>query len=451
MSLTASLPVLEDQLSELVDRLVRQEETTRRLEATLYALSRLPDVSKRAEVVGEEIVCTPRPTSAQTPLEIHWPIKRFEKSTRPLPAPAAEPDATDTDVLWATAGFVSDPLIGLDAAGRVRAWNPAAEVAFGWSASDVIGFPPPFLPDDKRAEQAQLLSTACNGDSVRDVATIRKKKDGTLVRVRVSAAGHAGGAAFVVRPELAPYLRPTLHAVGPQGESDSADAVAGMKRVIAAVVHDLNNLFTVVCGGSESLIERHSLGDPRRAEAEMVHAAGLHAARLVRQLTGLTTEIPAHLDRADLNDVVREMTPVLRGVLGLSRELIVDAAAPNAVVAADPARISQVILNLATNARDAMPGGGAVYLSTSLDESDRVVLTVRDTGPGIDPAVRPKVFERYVSTKAESRGIGLATVAEVVAQAGGQIVVESAPGEGTAIIIALPQAGCREPANAIAC
>jgi PAS domain S-box-containing protein len=437
MSLTVPAIGLERQLGELADRLVRQEETTRRLEAALNVLVKLP---VDGEKVDSALVRTPRTVLARTPPEFELPVKRSGGAAALAGLVGGDP--ADADVLWAAAGFVPDPLVGLDAAGRVRVWNPAAEAAFGWPAADVIGFPPPFVPDDKRAEEKQLLATACRGGAVRDVATVRRKRDGTLVRVRVAAAGHAGGAAFVVKPESAPPLRPALHAVVEKG--DDADAAAGMKRVIAALVHDLNNLFTVVCGGSEVLIERHAAGDPRRDEAEMVHAAGVHAARLVRQLADLAADVPHTPVRADVNAVVREMAPVLRGVLGASRELVVETTTKSTVVAADPSRLSQVLLNLAANARDAMPAGGTVHVSTNLDDASRVVLTVRDTGPGVDPAVRAKMFDRNVSTKDPSRGIGLATVAEVVAQAGGRIAVESAPEQGTAILLILPQPGAND-------
>jgi PAS domain S-box-containing protein len=434
MSPTASAPGLECQLGELADRLVRQEETTRRLEAALNVLVKLPIEPDR---VDSALVRTPRTVLIPTPPEFELRVKKSGKTQPPIPADTGA-DPADADVLWATAGFIPDPLVGLDAAGRVRVWNPAAELAFGWPAADVIGFPPPFVPDDKRAEERQLLGTACRGGAVRDVATVRRKRDGTLVRVRVSAAGHAGGAAFVVKPETTPPLRPALHALPKDEETDAA---AGIKRVLAALVHDLNNLFTVVCGGSEVLIERHATGDPRRAEAEMVHAAGVHAARLVQQLAGLATDVPYTPGRADLNTVVKEMTPVMRGVLGASRELTVETTSQSAVVAADPSRLSQALLNLAANARDAMPAGGTVHVTTGLDESNRVVLTVRDTGPGVDPVVRATMFDRNVSTKDKARGLGLATVAEVVAQAGGRIAVESAPGQGTSILLTLPRAG----------
>lgn len=445
MSLTASLPGLEGRLSELVDRLDRQEETTRRLEATLTALARLPDGSRSPSPRKEELVVTPGTSSSPTPVDVPWPARRlgFLPKAPSTHVPLTEPDTTDSDVLWAAAGFVPDPLIGLDAAGRVRVWNPAAEAVFGWLAPDVIGFPAPFLPDDRRAEQTQLLAAACGGESVRDVPTIRKKKDGTLVRVRISAAGHAGGAAFVVKPEPAEpagHLRPNLLAVG----VDSTPLLAGMKRAVSAVVHDLNNLFTVVCSGSESLIERLSPGDPRRTDSEMVHAAGLHAARLVRQLAGLTTDAGPPPARADVNAVIRDMAPVLRGLLGTKRDLILDPAAPTAVVAVDPSRIGQVLLNLAANARDALTAGGTVTVSTRVNESAEVVLAVRDTGPGIEPRVRTRMFERNVSTKSDGRGIGLATVADVVKQAGGRIEVETAPGAGTVFLLYLPQADARD-------
>jgi signal transduction histidine kinase len=388
--------------------------------------------------------------SAQTPLDIRWPVERIALPSHPNPRPVAapKPEASETDVLWATAGFVADPVVGFDSYGCVNVWNPAAELAFGWPALDVIGFPPPFLPEDKRMEQAQLLAAACRGETVRDVPSVRKRIDGSLVRVRISAVGHADGAAFVVKPDPIPErsspIRPALHPVATHDEGGSTDNVAGMKRFISAVVHDLNNLFTVVCSGSESLIERHAMGDPRRTDSEMIYAAGLHAARLVRQLAGLTSDVPSLPSLADLTAVLREMAPVMRGILGTSRELTIDAVEEPVHVAVDPARLSQVLLNLTANARDAMPAGGAVSISTRLEETGRVVLSVHDTGPGIDPIVRTRLFEPNVSTKSKSRGIGLATVAEVVSNAGGRIAVESAPGEGTTVILDLPLAGTGE-------
>ena len=122
---------LEQMLTDLADRLSRQEENTRRLEASLFAMARLPvDETDMDDTIANHLVETPR--NRNTPAEIRWPQKRIP--TEPAKSIAVDDRKTDGDLLWAAAGLVSDPLVGLDAIGNVRVWNPAAEELFGWSA-----------------------------------------------------------------------------------------------------------------------------------------------------------------------------------------------------------------------------------------------------------------------------------------------------------------------------
>ncbi len=219
--------------------------------------------------------------------------------------------------------------------------------------------------------------------------------------------------------------------------------------------HDLNNLLTVVLGFSS--LQLRQLGDrhPLRQPAEEVQRAAAQAAVLARRLLNLSrpeAEAPMALD---LNTLLRDMENMLRHLLrqGIRLELALDPAL--GTVRADPARLEQVVLNLVLNARDAMPGGGTLTLTTANrtvapgmpinglpPPGAYVLLTVADTGTGIDAATLPHVFEPFFTTKpgGQGTGLGLAVVADVAREYNGHVRVRSAVGQGTTFSLYLPRA-----------
>jgi CheY-like chemotaxis protein len=234
------------------------------------------------------------------------------------------------------------------------------------------------------------------------------------------------------------------------------------------VAHDFNNLLTVINGHCELLLAQLPPYDPRRASVVAIAEAGEHAAGLTRQLLAFSRRQARQVEVLDLNTVVTDMVRLLRRLVGEDIELVTRLSSAPALVAADRAQLQQVLLNLAVNARDAMPHGGQLVIETALVEPDhgpaladpeaptgpRVRLTVADTGCGMDAATQARLFEPFFTTKPEGRGtgLGLATVYGIVRQSGGSIRVQSAPGRGSRFAIELPRAtAAAAPAPAESC
>jgi signal transduction histidine kinase/CheY-like chemotaxis protein len=237
-------------------------------------------------------------------------------------------------------------------------------------------------------------------------------------------------------------------------------AVAG--RVAGSLAHDFNNLLTVVNGCAGLLLADLDPADPRRREAEDILEAGQRGAALTRQLLAFSRRQVLRPRPLDLNAVVEGMVGMIRRLLGEDIEVQTRLAPGLGAVLADPTQMEQVLMNLAVNARDAMPGGGRLLLETSpveLEAGSRgirpgsyVVLTVADTGCGMDQATRARIFEPFFTTKEPGRGtgLGLATVYGIVEQSGGHIEVDSAPGQGTTFRLYFPcvaQAVSESPAG----
>ena len=226
-------------------------------------------------------------------------------------------------------------------------------------------------------------------------------------------------------------------------QSQKMEAVG---RLAGGIAHDFNNLLMVIMGHGELL--RRGLGgdDPRLRKVQHVMGAAERAARLVRQLLAFSRKQVLEPQVVDLNALVAETARMLRPLLGEDVRIVtrLDPALGRARV--DPAQVDQVLMNLAVNARDAMPTGGTIALETSnLDgrgTGSYVALTVRDTGHGMDDATRAQAFEPFFTTKGGTggTGLGLSMVYGIVQQSGGQISVESAPGRGSSFRILLPRA-----------
>ena len=222
--------------------------------------------------------------------------------------------------------------------------------------------------------------------------------------------------------------------------------IEAMGRLAGGVAHDFNNLLMVIAGHSQMLLDSMLPGDPARDDLEQVVKAAERATDLTRQLLAFSRRHTVKPALLDLNILVQQMERMLRRVLGENILFVtVLAAAPDSVYA-DPGQIEQVILNLILNARDAMPQGGTLTLQTSsaLSESNSgrsIVLSVSDTGAGIDSEVLAHVFEPFFTTKEHGTGLGLSTSYGIIKQAGGEIEVDSKPGGGTTFRIIVTRGG----------
>jgi signal transduction histidine kinase/ActR/RegA family two-component response regulator len=227
-------------------------------------------------------------------------------------------------------------------------------------------------------------------------------------------------------------------------------------RLAGGVAHDFNNLLTAIIGYAELIATRTSSNSLAKQNAELIGKAGEQAAALTRQLLAFSRKQILQPKVIDLNTLVVEMEKLLRRVIGERFDLQSHPNAKNGRVKADPSQLEQVVLNLGVNARDAMPRGGkliirtenvslnretAPQISSSLRPGDYVVLSVTDTGAGMDAETMSHIFEPFFTTKGPGKGtgLGLATVYGIVRQTGGGISVESEPGQGTTFQIYLPQ------------
>lgn len=219
-------------------------------------------------------------------------------------------------------------------------------------------------------------------------------------------------------------------------------------RMAGGVAHDFNNLLTVIVGYAQSL-KRFTTGDSRD-KAEQIEGAARRAAALTRQLLAFSRKQPLQPQSLDLNKVIREMDDVLHSVLDERIALDLDLKEGLHRVDADPHQLEQILLNLCTNARDAMPEGGRVSIRTwnvmgadagSETSKDFVAFAVTDTGHGMDESTRKRIFEPFFTTKPQGKGtgLGLATVFGTVQQSGGQISVDTKLGRGTTFTILLPR------------
>ena len=243
-----------------------------------------------------------------------------------------------------------------------------------------------------------------------------------------------------------------------QAELQQAQKMEAVGRLAGGVAHDFNNLLTVINGHTELMLAREPAG-PNQDAARQIQQAATRAARLTRQLLAFGRRQALAPQVVDLNFAVENMGEMLRRVIGEDVELQSVAAPGLWPVRADPGQIEQVVLNLALNARDAMPHGGRLLFETAnvkLDEDyarqapevtpgDYALLAVTDTGIGMDAATKAQIFEPFFTTKqagpgyAGGSGLGLATAYGIIKQSGGHISVYSEPGHGTTFRIYLPR------------
>jgi len=218
------------------------------------------------------------------------------------------------------------------------------------------------------------------------------------------------------------------------------------------IAHDFNNLLTVVMGNVSLLLNDVTLADQTKGRLDEIHRAAARGANLVSQLLAFSRRQMMVRHVVDLNLMVTESHMLLRRLIGEHIDLVVTTAAEPLPVRADPTQLHQVVINLATNARDAMAGGGTLTIETThIDEAPRdttippgryAVLSVRDTGVGMDADTRRMAFHPFFTTKEVGRGtgLGLATVHGIVEQSGGHVSVESEPGRGSCFRVFLPLA-----------
>jgi signal transduction histidine kinase len=241
------------------------------------------------------------------------------------------------------------------------------------------------------------------------------------------------------------------------GQAQKLEAVG---QLAGRIAHDFNNLLTGILSYCDLLLDEVRSGDPIRTDIEQIRQAGQRAAGLTRQLLAFSRRQVLQPRVLSLNAVVGELEGMLRRLAGVNVVVEADCEPGLWYVLADPGQIEQVVINLAVNARDAMPAGGRLTVSTAnraftADSPDRpngvrpgayVTLSVSDTGVGMAPEIQARMFEPFFTTKEPGKGtgLGLSTVYGIVQQSGGHVTVESAPGRGARFTIYLPRHAAAE-------
>ncbi|MDX6451569.1 MAG: two-component system, cell cycle sensor histidine kinase and response regulator CckA [Gaiellaceae bacterium] len=323
--------------------------------------------------------------------------------------------------------------ITIGSKGMMSETNPALQQMLGYTGDEFaqMHYTDVTHPDDQDFKQQLELDAG-----TRDAFSIDKRyrrRDGSYIEAHVHVAldlDDGLGISLVEdvtgRHELEDQLR----------QSQKMESIG---KLAGGIAHDFNNLMTAVMGYSDLLL-RDAVGADRD-KVDAIRDSAVRASDLTRQLLAFSRRQVLQTQEIDLRDVVERMDTLLKRLLGEDVRLRTLFGSTPVIVRADKTQLEQVVMNLAVNARDAMPDGGTLTVAV-LTEGDTAVLSVRDDGIGMDEETLEQIFEPFFTTKslAESSGLGLSTVHGIVGQSGGTVIVDSEPGRGTTFTVRLPVA-----------
>jgi len=333
--------------------------------------------------------------------------------------------------------------------GRLITANPELARILGYdSVEDLLECNAADLYADP-AERDSLIAHYEPVGRVADLEVRWRMRDGTPIQVQLNARAIKDETGETLYFEG--FVRDVTERLLLEEQLRHSQKMEAVGRLAGGIAHDFNNLLTAILGYSELALADAPGGSSLHSKIAEIHRAGERASNLTRQLLAFSRRQVLQPRLVDLNQVVGEVGGMLRRLLGDDIDLALRLEADLAPVRADPGQLEQVLVNLAVNARDAMPEGGTLTLETrNLEgrETDasapgpRVRLAVHDTGVGMDPETLSRVFEPFFTTKGPGKGtgLGLSTVYGIVQQSGGQIRARSQPGVGTSFEIDLPRA-----------
>lgn len=302
-------------------------------------------------------------------------------------------------------------------------------------------------------ERAEARARGDSIASVYEFFIVTPRGNKRRVEASVTEIDYRGGKAVLG------FLRDVTEQARLEEELRQALKMESLGRLAGGVAHDLNNLLSPILGFSELLLEDFSPDDPRREFAQEILGSAGRARDLVKQLLAFGRKQTLDFRSVDLNALVEELARLLRRTIREDIRLEVDLDPRIPSIRADAGQLQQVVMNLAVNAQEAMPGGGRLAIRTrreALDEAfcanhsglrpgEHVLLEVADTGVGMDPAVAALIFEPFFTTKPQGTGLGLSTVYGILQQHSGAIWFESEPGKGTSFRCYFPAEAAATP------
>lgn len=347
----------------------------------------------------------------------------------------------------------SDAILRIGLNGLVQSWNPAAERVFGYSAAEMLGAPFwSLVPEEARhISQAKFLRVG-HGERIEHYETTRVRKDGTLIEVSLTLSPIRNDAGEIVAVSC------IMHDIGQrkalERQLQHARRLEVIGKLAGGVAHDFNNILQIMMLHLEHLERRQDLPESVLPSIRQLGHLTDRAAKVTSQLLMFARKQTVQLQTLDLNSVVSQIVELLLRTLGEHIELRTDPAPGPLWIEADGSMLEQVIVNLCLNARDAMPHGGTLRISTSLDAwngaahaqfretqpGEYVVLSVSDSGCGMSKEVLSHLFEPFFTTKETGKGtgLGLAAVYGIVQQHRGFITVDSEPGKGSTFHVYFP-------------
>jgi PAS domain S-box-containing protein len=348
--------------------------------------------------------------------------------------------------------------IQTDDSGHIREWNPQAEAIFGWSRQQAVGrhLVGLLLPEELRSQHQSMAQRLMRNEE-KAAAGVRfetdaVREDGRPIKVEVSLKALRRRTGYVFNA----FVRDLTQKIAAEEQLRQAQKMEALGQLTGGIAHDFNNVLTVITGTIEILAEEVSARPESAAIARLIGEAADRGAELTAHLLAFARKQPLQPRQTDVNRLIAESARLMRPTLGEHVEI--EAVLKDHVWTAlvDPGQLSSALLNLAINARDAMPDGGKLTLETGnvtfdqeyaaangdVEAGNYVMIAVSDTGTGIPEAIRERVFDPFFSTKGVGKGtgLGLSMVYGFVKQSGGHIKLYSEEGHGSTFKLYLPQA-----------
>lgn len=344
------------------------------------------------------------------------------------------------------------PIIGVNKEGIITLWNKAAEKLFGWTKEEAIGTINPIVPEEKKVEFKNLLQRAIDGETIKDIEIERVDKEGKYLLLRAFIAPMLSSQENI--PNIIAILEDITEKKRLEQEFLHSKKMEAIGKLSAGISHDFNNMLTAIINFANLIELKAQENEEIKKYAKQILMVSERATNLTKALLTYSRKMPFNPKILNINDLIKSSIGYMEKIIGenIVLKLILKEDIHN--IYADPYQLEHILINLLSNAKDAMPEGGIIYIETQEDTLDKefikshrygkvgryVKISISDTGTGIGKEIQDKIFDPFYTTKADGKGtgIGLSIVYGIVKQHNGYINLYSEKGRGTTFNIYLP-------------